>query len=67
MVQTPYLWCILPRAVRTEELFANKFAFSTKLLKVKLLAGEQKATELWGMPRCHICKYAKTPRKNGDL
>ena len=39
--------CILPRDVGTFCLFANEFGFSTKPRQVKLLAGEQKATELY--------------------
>ena len=45
------LWCMLPRDVRTEQRFANFCGFSTKPLKVKLLAGEQKATQQW-LGRC---------------
>ena len=40
----PSLWCILPRAVRTLNFLPTN-GFSTKPLKVKLLAGEQKAAE----------------------
>ena len=29
-----FLWCILPRAVRTEQLFDPTNGFSTRLLKV---------------------------------
>ena len=41
---TFFYWCILPRDVRTLTCLPTN-GFSTKPLKVKLLAGEQKATE----------------------
>ena len=40
------LWRILPRDVRTEQLFAHSWVFRIKPLKIRLLAGEQKATEI---------------------
>ena len=43
--QLTNLWHISPRDVRTEQLFANEWVFRIKPLKVKLLAGEQNATE----------------------
>ena len=63
---------MLPRDVRSESLFANQWVFRIKPRKVKLLAGEQKATEqrdakrkqLWGSDsyvKAHCLVFGSPP------
>ena len=64
----PNLWRILPRDVRTLTV-CQLMGFPTKPLKVKLFAGEQKATEKYLFPdyRGPVCMVRKTSLKNGII